>query len=37
MANDDIALVEKTGVFKEEIITDDQKLADIFKWCGQKS
>ena len=30
MANDDIALIEKTSVLKEEIITDDKKLADIF-------
>ena len=30
MSNDDIALIEKTGVFKEEIITNDDKLAEIF-------
>lgn len=30
ITNDSIALLEKTGVFKEEIITDDQRLADIF-------
>ena len=30
MANDDIALIEKTGVLREEIITDDKKVADIF-------
>ena len=36
MANDDIALIEKTGVIREEIITDDKKVADIFNkfFCG---
>ena len=29
-SDDDIALIERTGVFKEEIITDDDKLAEIF-------
>ena len=30
VSNDNIALIEKTGVMREEIITDDKKLAEIF-------
>ena len=30
VTNDNIALIEKTGVRREEIITDDKKLAEIF-------
>ena len=30
ISNDNISLLEKTGVFKEEIISDDNQLAHIF-------